>query len=208
MKRRSPAGTGKPRKANAWSYSAEFRAIADAALRRFNSQRHLHPICGAKAKSTGEPCRQMPAKGRTRCKLHGGATPRGDGAAGWHTPGFPDGLPTGKPRSDALKARKRRQRRAVIAAMTADELARLEAWRRTHKPGGARERAHGRFALEARRWLDSIMAETPTAPTPEMAELDALRAQLRAHLARLDAEDAAAVVEPVPDAPLVGGLFD
>ena len=204
MKRRSPPTNGKRRKPTAWSYSAEFRAIANAALRRFNSQRHLHPICGAKAKSTGEPCRQIPAKGRTRCKLHGGATPRGDGPAGWHTPGFPDGLPTGKRRSDAYKVRKRRQRRAEIAAMTADELARLEAWRRTHTPGSTRDRAHGRHAREARQWLEAIMHEAPAAPTPDRTELDTLRARLRAHLAQLDAESAAPIQDELP----AGGLFD
>ncbi|WP_279596616.1 HGGxSTG domain-containing protein [Methylobacterium sp. J-001] len=204
MKRRSPPTSARSRKATAWSYSAEFRAIADAALRRFNSQRHLHPICGAKAKSTGEPCRQMPAKGRTRCKLHGGATPRGDGPAGWHTPGFPNGLPTGKPRSDAYKVRKRRQRRAAIAAMTADELARLEAWRRTHKSGSTRDRSHGRYAREARQWLEAIMNESPTAPTPDQLELNALRAKLHAHIAHLDAEIAA---EAEGEA-LASNLFD
>lgn len=203
MKRRSPPTSARSRKATAWSCSAEFRAIADAALRRFNSQRHLHPLCGAKAKSTGEPCRQMPAKGRTRCKLHGGATPRGDGPAGWHTPGFPNGLPTGKPRSDAYKVRKRRQRRAAIAAMTADELARLEAWRRTHKPGSTRDRSHGRYAREARRWLETVMNEPPPAPSPDRAELDMLRARLRAHLEQLDAESEKAELGPP-----AGGVFD
>lgn len=204
MKRQSARSGGRPGKANAWSYSAEFRAIADAALRRFNAERHRHPICGAKAKSTGEPCRQIPAKGRTRCKLHGGATPRGDGAVGWHTPGFPGGIPTGKPRSDAHKARKRRQRRAEIAAMTADELARLEAWRRMHKPGSKSDRAHGRHAREARRWLDGLMNEQPPPPSPEQAELAALQAKAQAHLERLDAEIAADAEAEPP----TGGLFD
>ena len=35
-----------------------------------------HPICGAKTLS-GKPCQRRPAAGRTRCKLHGGATPFG-----------------------------------------------------------------------------------------------------------------------------------
>lgn len=204
MKRRSPATRGKPRKATAWSYSAEFRAIANAALRRFNAERHLHPICGAMAKSTGEPCRQIPAKGRTRCKLHGGATPRGDGPAGWHTPGFPSGLPTGKPRSDAYKAWKRREKRARVAAMTADERARYEDWQRTHKPGSATERAHVRRNREARRWLETIMREPPSAPTPDRAELEMLRAKLQAHIAQLDAE----ITEPTQNEPPIGGLFD
>lgn len=182
----------------------DFPSIGARALRRFHAERDAYPMCGAKARSTGEPCRQTPAKGRTRCRFHGGATPRGDGPAGWHTPGFPNGLPTGKARSDAHKARKRRQRRAEIAAMTADELARLEAWRRIHKPGSTRDRAHGRHAREARRWLETIMNEAPTKPTPDRVELDALREKLRAHLAQLDAE----MAEPVQREPLVGGLFN
>jgi hypothetical protein len=189
MKRRSPTTSGKPRKATAWSYSAEFRAIANAALRRFNAERHLHPICGAIAKSTGEPCRQMPAKGRTRCKLHGGATPRGDGAAGWHTPGYPAGLPTGKPRSDAYKAWKRREKRARWATMTPAERASHEDWHRTHKPGSAIERARTHRNREARRWLKGLMNEAPRPPTPQQAELAALRAKAQALLERLDAEN-------------------
>lgn len=32
--------------------------------------------CGAKTRS-GAPCKKAPKKGRTRCRLHGGATPKG-----------------------------------------------------------------------------------------------------------------------------------
>lgn len=204
MPRRRPPTDARAGAHGRRSVRADFPSIGARALRRFHAERDAYPMCGAKARSTGEPCRQTPAKGRSRCRFHGGATPRGDGPAGWHTPGFPDGLPTGKPRSDAHKARKRRQRRAEIAAMTADELARLEAWRRMNKSGSARDRAHGRHAREARRWLETIMNEAPTAPTPDRVELDALRAKLRAHLAQLDAE----MDESVHPEPLVGGLFD
>lgn len=34
-------------------------------------------LCGAKTRGSGEPCKRAPLKGRTRCKLHGGATPTG-----------------------------------------------------------------------------------------------------------------------------------
>ena len=34
------------------------------------------PICGATNRQ-GQPCQRLPAKGKTRCKLHGGATPKG-----------------------------------------------------------------------------------------------------------------------------------
>lgn len=202
-RRRPPASTRPESRGSRRTVRPDFPSIGARALRRFHAERETFPMCGAMARSTGEPCRQTPAKGRTRCRFHGGATPRGDGPAGWHTPGFPDGLPTGKPRSDAHKARKRRQRRAEIAAMTAEELARLEAWRNTHKPGSERDRTFGRRAREARHWLHTIMQETPSAPTPDRAELDALRARFRAHLARLDAE-----MSELEDEPSIGGLFD
>ena len=34
-------------------------------------------ICGAHARQTGKPCEKPPLKGKKRCKLHGGATPKG-----------------------------------------------------------------------------------------------------------------------------------
>lgn len=33
-------------------------------------------ICGARATTTGKPCRNRPVPGRDRCKFHGGAVPR------------------------------------------------------------------------------------------------------------------------------------
>lgn len=35
-----------------------------------------YAICGAKRRN-GEPCEKPPMKGKTRCRLHGGATPKG-----------------------------------------------------------------------------------------------------------------------------------
>jgi hypothetical protein len=35
-----------------------------------------HTKCGARTRA-GSPCERFPAPGRTRCKLHGGASPRG-----------------------------------------------------------------------------------------------------------------------------------
>lgn len=39
------------------------------------------PRCGAKAKTTGKPCRKPPEPGATRCRIHGGASPRAQAAA-------------------------------------------------------------------------------------------------------------------------------
>jgi hypothetical protein len=52
--------------------------------KRTQNTRH-HPICGAKNRQ-GEPCRRPPAAARTRCRLHGGATPRG-----WESPHWKHG---------------------------------------------------------------------------------------------------------------------
>jgi hypothetical protein len=43
------------------------------------------PFCGAKNRQ-GAPCRRPPAVGRTRCRLHGGSTPRG-----WQSPHWKHG---------------------------------------------------------------------------------------------------------------------
>lgn len=39
-------------------------------------QPKTYVVCGAKNRQ-GEPCQRPPLKGKTRCKLHGGATPKG-----------------------------------------------------------------------------------------------------------------------------------
>lgn len=42
-----------------------------------------HPVCGAKNRQ-GQPCQRPPSKGKARCKLHGGATPKGQKNAQTH----------------------------------------------------------------------------------------------------------------------------
>lgn len=64
------------RKPNAWQVSDAWRRIGSEAIRAFNAKRHLLPKCGARAKSTGEPCRQL-ALENGRCRWHGGRTPKG-----------------------------------------------------------------------------------------------------------------------------------
>lgn len=43
---------------------------------------HVSQRCGAKARSTGEPCKRWNSIGHTRCKFHGGA--RGSGRPAIH----------------------------------------------------------------------------------------------------------------------------
>ncbi|WP_449409352.1 HGGxSTG domain-containing protein [Methylobacterium komagatae] len=147
--------------------------IGTAALHRFRANLTPDQLCGAKARSTGEPCRQIPAKGRKRCKFHGGATPKGDGMAGWHTPGFPDGLPTAAREASDIKVARRRKQRARVASMTPEERARYEEWHRSHEPGSAAARSMSRKNREGRRWLANILDGRPPEPTREAAKRDA-----------------------------------
>lgn len=55
---------------------------------------HVSRRCGARARTTGEPCRKWACKGRSRCRLHGGA--RGSGRP----------ATSGKHTAEALRARR------------------------------------------------------------------------------------------------------
>lgn len=46
------------------------------------------PRCGAHARSTGEPCRRFPLKGKTRCRLHGGASSGRPPTSGLYTKAY------------------------------------------------------------------------------------------------------------------------
>lgn len=158
---KSPQGT-EGRQLSAWQLSPEFRVIALAALHRINTNREAFTLCGARKKSSGELCRNFPVPGRTRCKFHGGATPRGDGPIGWHTPGFPlgHGLPTGKARSEAQKRRRAIATIERLEDLTPEQRARYEAWKATHTPGSAAKRLRRRTDRDASQWLQKLMAGT------------------------------------------------
>ncbi len=49
-------------------------------------------VCGAKTRQ-GNPCQLPPARGRTRCRLHGGATPRGRASPHFKTGKYSSFLP-------------------------------------------------------------------------------------------------------------------
>src|SRR2546422_6240138 len=48
---------------------------------------HAPSRCGAKARTTGAPCRNPPVRGATRCRMHGGTQP-----VGIASPNFKTGL--------------------------------------------------------------------------------------------------------------------
>ena len=128
-----------------WRGSAQQIAVARGAITKWNRHgRHLHPKCGARRKSDGQPCQQL-ALGNGRCYLHGGRVPSGDG---WHRPRWPNKKAPGAMRrfhrkiGDLQRAADKRAKR--LARMSAVERQAHEAWHKTHKPGSAKARAADR----------------------------------------------------------------
>jgi hypothetical protein len=126
------------------------RAGAEAAA---DARRKKRP-CGAKAKSSGEPCRN-PGMENGRCRLHGGLTPKGKN---WHRVQWPASDAPPEKLEKKLRELKRRQlrREARVAAMTPEERARYEAWHRTHRAGSPTDRARLRHDREARRLFRNV----------------------------------------------------
>lgn len=168
-------------------YSAAGR-IGAAALKRWHAARHLRPICGAACRTTGEPCRNTPLV-NGRCRFHGGATPRGEN---WHQPRWVDGRrQDGSTRLDrklADRERAARRRAERVAAMSADERARHQAWHDARKPGvdraaRRRERDQDRAALKL---LSRPRREPPE--TDEAVELARRIDEARRRVARLEVQ--------------------
>ncbi|WP_433996783.1 HGGxSTG domain-containing protein [Bradyrhizobium liaoningense] len=145
--------------------------------------------CGAKRRD-GEPCTQ-PGMANGRCRLHGGATPRG---RAWHVSQYCDvSTPAGVRRHNRKVRQQKRyatQRAARLTAMTPEQRAAFDAWHRARRPGltkAARsaERERARQNADARR----LLAEQPreAASSPEIARIRAALATAKAELARLEA---------------------
>ena len=162
----------------AWQKSAEFRAIAVAALRKFNENQTKLPKCSAKAKSTGERCAQ-PAMRNGVCRYHGGKTPKGDD---WHKPVWPaDGPAFEAKLASKTKAldKRRRGKAADLAKMTDEERAKHECWQKAHKPGSAGARARTKKARQDAVSFRAVV-EAPPAERPRDPELEALDIEIAA----------------------------
>lgn len=164
-------------------HSAERRAQARAAMRRFHATKHLLPRCGARCRTTGDPCRNL-QRANGRCRLHGGSTPKDDG---WHLPRWPNA-----DRPDAMtkldrklrdlgRARKARERR--LAALTAAERRKYDEWLRDHAPGPAAARAVKRIWREHNRAARELLSKPPAPTTnPEWLALQRLSDELGAEI--------------------------
>lgn len=147
------------------------RPQAVAEIRLWNRRRrHGHtPICGAKCRSTAEPCQNAPMK-NGRCRLHGGATPRGDK---WHVPQPSSARGSDAERKFQRKLKRQQQlakRRAErIAAMTPAEREAYDRWQRTHKPGKAAARENNRLLRTSNAWLRNLLAGDELIPAADSA---------------------------------------
>ncbi|MDR6870116.1 hypothetical protein J2Y55_001116 [Bosea sp. BE125] len=172
-----------------WTRTQAGRACARHLMVELNAKRHLKPKCGAKSKSTGEPCRQV-AMANGRCVYHGGSTPSGDN---WHKPRWPkanapgaDAKLGGKLRDLDLTARKRERR---LAAMTPEQREQYRRWQAAHKPGPAAKRRSARLPGVKHVKLDEPASSLATSTAPEFAELNRLLGEAKARLDSLTNEN-------------------
>lgn len=165
-----------------WGQSATFRAIGRSAIKAYNAERHLLPKCGARSRTTGDPC-QNPGMENGRCRLHGGATPKGEN---WHRKQWPaDEAKLGRKLRDAERQARIRAKR--IAAMTPEERHRYDAWLRAHQPGRSGTRALDRAWREGDAYLRQLVAAAdPPRVSPEAAALQRLIDAKKDEIARLE----------------------
>lgn len=158
--------------------------VGRGAITHYNKHiRPLRPRCGAKTKSTedGAPCENL-ALPSGKCRVHGGATPKGEN---WHVRQWPKGNAPDAERKLAAKLKraerdKRRQDKRR-AGMTAEERERHERWQRDHKPGPAAERARRRNDRKAAAEIREFLERAEERPiSPELAKLQAERERLEA----------------------------
>lgn len=171
----------------AWARGG-LKAIGRATISHYNKHvRPFRPRCGAKRKSDGEPCQNLALAGRSKCRLHGGASPRGDQ---YHQTQWPNGSATNAMRKlDAKLKRIERNRRAKerrLAKMNPDERAAHEKWHRERKPGSAAERARRRADRKAASELRASLENAEPKPvSPELAALQRQAAELEKERDRL-----------------------
>lgn len=186
-RRKKPRRPGTLRQ-EAWWRSARFRQHARALALRNSAALARGPKCGARAKSTGEPCRR-PAMKNGRCRHHGGRTPKGDN---WHVvqlPNDPRSPASGQKRARKLRDRERvdlrcRQRKW---GMTPEERAAHDAWHRAHPPGKASRRARARVQRVGRAETEELLHRPDPPKSAEMLENEKYLAEARAQLAAFEA---------------------
>lgn len=145
--------------------SSAYRGYLRGWMRAYNRDRRpLLPRCNATAKSTGRPCGNPAIKGRSKCRLHGGATGRGKD---WHKRAHvkrpkATGFTVEKRLREKLSAidRDASRRAARRAAMTPEEREHHSNWHLAHKPGATGPRAVQRRRLRQDAEFADLLARS------------------------------------------------
>lgn len=166
-----------------WRGSAAQIALSTAVIKRWNRHgRYLHPKCGARRKSDGQPCQNL-AMENGRCRFHGGRVPKGDGR--WHRPRWPDPAPGANAKlnrklTDLQRAAEKRTKR--LARMTPQQREAYDTWLRDHQPttkaDRKRKREFRRQDQEARKSIERLANAPPKPKTELEMELERLKAEL------------------------------
>ncbi|EKF60569.1 hypothetical protein QWE_05868 [Agrobacterium albertimagni AOL15] len=176
----------------AWDKFGLPKAGAEA-LTRYNQEvRPFRKLCGARTKSTEDhrPCQNLALAGHDRCRVHGGATPKGDQ---WNLTQWPNGkAPDAEAKLQAKLKRIERDRKAKakrLAAMSPEERQRYDQRAKTHAPGPAAERARRRDdrkrAAEIRASLEKPDDKPASAELAELQRQAAALEEARDHYRRL-----------------------
>lgn len=167
-----------------------------AALTRYNREvRPYRKLCGARTKSTEDhrPCQNLALAGHDRCRVHGGATPKGSqwGLVQWPNGKAPDAEAKLQAKLKRIE-RTRREKAKRLAAMSPEERQRHAERAKTHAPGPAAERARRRDDRKRATEIRASLEKPDDRPiTPELAELQAQAMALekaRDHFRRLAEE--------------------
>jgi hypothetical protein len=135
--------------------------------------RDAAPRCGALARSTGQPCRKIPIKGRTRCANHGGLTPRG---AEWGRPQIANKTKSVRKMERKLADLERRSRaEAKRRGLSVSE------YRLTHERGLAlpRSRKEREAVKRNSAAIAALLSKPDPPPSPELAALNVLLDEAR-----------------------------
>ena len=168
-----------------WSQSDQWRQIARAAIQAYNARRATLPKCGALARHTGQPCRNI-ALANGRCRYHGGRTPSGDQ---WHKTQWPSRQHVRAEQHYAQKLKRleraRTEKELRLAQMTEADRESYALWQATHRAGLKSERARTGKAHRYAREASDLLRSLPTEPFDGAADLEALIVKLEAQLSKL-----------------------
>lgn len=169
--------------------SAHFKEARMRGLRNAWAKQANGPKCGAKTRADGAPCRNPVAEEGQRCRLHGGATPKGKD---WHRRQFPKkGASISKLQKKLSELSKRDQKAEERrAAMSPEERAMHEKRRRANRPGTPSERQQARDGRKAMKLVQGLL-QHKNAISDEVSALDAQIRTLedRANQLQLDQYD-------------------